>query len=466
MNRIALNVKPTMLWLALAALAATGGIFYSGLSRYGQLSADNADMAAMPTELPGVAALGRLEPTGEIIQVAAPLELDGDRLVELFVAVGDTVDEGTPIAVLDSFDHLQDAVTQAQLQIRLADARLAQVKAGAKSGEILAQQATVTQRSAELTGQLRIQRETIARIEAQYGGDRAAQAATIRRLQAELQTAEAELTRYQALYDAGAISASLYDSKQLAVDTTRQAQAEAEAILGRTGATAQRQLQEARAELSRLEGTGQAQLAAAESTLDQVAEVRPVDVQLAQAELAAARAALVTAQNDLAKATIRAPSAGQILEIYTRPGEQMRAEGIVSLGQTQQMLVIAEVYQSDIGRVALGQRATVHGQAFSGKLQGDVIEIGRQISRQNVFAREPGENLDRRVVEVKIALTLEDSRRVANFSNLQVQTVITVSEPVSVESGMLERAESTQVSFVNRGLQEILHTPPSFNLLF
>ncbi|MCG8367144.1 MAG: HlyD family efflux transporter periplasmic adaptor subunit [Pseudanabaenales cyanobacterium] len=428
MNRTSLNFKPKswLLRLLVAATIATGGTLYVGLSQ-GSGSTAKAPETTAPMELPGVSALGRLEPTGEIILVAAPLDLDGDRLAELLVAVGDPVNVGDPIAVLDSRDQLQDKVTQAQMQIRLAEAKLAQVKAGAKSGEIAAQEAAVTQQSAELAGQLRIQRQAIARIEAQYEGDHAAQTATIRRLQAELHTAEAELTRYQTLYEAGAVSTSLYDSKRLSVDTTRQALAEAKAILARTEATAQRRLQEARAELARLERTGQARLVAAQSTLNEVAEVRAVDVQMAQAELDAAQASLVRAQNNLAKATIRAPRAGQVLQLYTRPGEQISTEGIVALGQTEQMLAIAEVYQSDISRVALGQQATIRGQAFEGELQGEVIEIGRQISRQNVFSSEPGENLDRRVVEVKIALTPEDSQRVANLSNLQVQIVVAVS---------------------------------------
>ena len=422
-----LKSKSKLAGTLLIAIAISGGVAFVGLSQGGWRTADSSEVAAsVPTALPGVAALGRLEPTGEIIQVAAPLTLDGDRLAKLLVKLGDSVETGDPIAVLDSRDRLQDEVTQAQLQIRMAEAKLAQVKAGAKSGAIAAQEATVNQQSADLSGQLRKQREEIARLEAQLAGDRAAQTATTNRLQAELQTAEAELARYQALFDDGAVSASLYDSKKLTADTTRQALQEAQAVLQRTEATAQRQLQEARAELARLESTGQAQLASARSTLAEVAEVRPVDVQTAQAELDVAKAALVKAHNDLDKATIKAPQAGQILDIYTQPGEQMSAEGIVALGQTQQMLAVAEVYQSDISRVRLGQTVTVTGQAFEGKLTGKVVEIGQQISRQSVFSGEPGENLDRRVVEVKIALLPKDSQQVADLSNLQVQAVIQV----------------------------------------
>lgn len=90
------------------------------------------------------------------------------------------------------------------------------------------------------------------------------------------------------------------------------------------------------------------------------------------------------------------------------------------------MIAVAEVYQTDIGKIQVGQATTVTGQAFSGKLRGTVSQIGRQVSRQNVFSNEPGENLDRRVVEVKIQLTPEDSRRVAGLTNLQVEVAIEI----------------------------------------
>lgn len=425
---IPLKSKPRVLGTLLAAAAVSGGVAIFGLSQSGWQIATNAEPEiAEPRALPSVAALGRLEPQGEIVQIAAPLALDGDRLAELLVQQGDTVQAGDPIAILDSRDRLQDQVMQAQMQIRVAEAKLAQVRAGAKAGAISAEEANVVRQSADLSGQLRTQREEISRLEAQSAGDRAAQTATVNRLQAELRLAETERDRYKALHTDGAVSASIYDDKQLRADTTRQALAEARAILTRTSATNQRQLQEARAELARLESTGQAQLAAARSRLDEVAEVRLVDLQMARTELDAAKVSLLKAQNDLARATIAAPQAGQILEIHTRPGEQIGDEGIVALGQTERMLAIAEVYQSDIQRVKLGQQAIVRGQAFAGELHGKVIEIGRQISRQSVFSGEPGENLDRRVVEVKIAFTPAASQQVANLSNLQVRVVIAVT---------------------------------------
>lgn len=217
MNNLVVKRKPNprLLGILLTGAVIAGGTVYLGLMRGGwvatkPLEAESAETALLPS----VAALGRLELAGEIIQIAAPLTLDGDRLAELMVKTGDTVRAGDPIATLDSRDRLRDDVTQAHLQIRIAEAKLAQVKAGAKSGAIAAQAAAVTQQSAELSGQVHTQRELIARIQAQLEGDRTAQTAMIRRLDAELRTAEAELSRYHNLYQDGAVSASLYDSKR------------------------------------------------------------------------------------------------------------------------------------------------------------------------------------------------------------------------------------------------------------
>jgi HlyD family secretion protein len=149
-----------------------------------------------------------------------------------------------------------------------------------------------------------------------------------------------------------------------------------------------------------------------------------VDVQAAQAEVDNAFSAVKRAQTDLEQAYIKAPTAGRILKVHTRVGEKISDSGIADLAQTEQMVAVAEVYQSDISKVKTGQKAVVKGQGFNGELQGTVSLIGLQVNRQNVFSNQPGENLDKRVIEVKIRLTPEDSKRVAGLTNLQVQTAI------------------------------------------
>jgi HlyD family secretion protein len=328
------------------------------------------------------------------------------------------------VAILDSRDRLQTAVLQAEKQVKVSQAKLAQVKAGAKTGDIQAQKANIERLQAQSTGDRQAQEEAIARYVAQWQGDRIAQQATISKLAAELNNAQAEYQRYQQLYAEGAISNSAIDSRRLSVETAKQQLGEAKAVLNRINTTANRQLAEAKATLNRINATGSKQVTEAKGTLSSIAEVRPVDVQLAQTEVENARASLKRAQTELEAAYIKAPMAGQILKIHTRAGEKINASGIADLAQTDQMIAVAEIYQTDISKVKLGQNAIVTSQAFPGKLRGTVSNIGLQVKQQNVFSNQPGENLDRRIIEVKIRLNPEDSEKVAGLTNLQVQTAI------------------------------------------
>jgi HlyD family secretion protein len=184
------------------------------------------------------------------------------------------------------------------------------------------------------------------------------------------------------------------------------------------------ELNEARVARVRIQATGEQQIKEAESTLQSLAEVRTVDVQAAKAEVDRALAQVEEAQARLEEAYVRSPVAGRVMEVHTRPGETIGDNGIVEIGQTEQMYAIAEVYETDIQRVRLGQRATITSDAFEGELQGRVDRIGVQIGKKDVLDTDPTADVDVRVVEVHIRLHPEDSRRVADLTNLQVQVTI------------------------------------------
>ncbi|MCA1993732.1 MAG: ABC exporter membrane fusion protein, partial [Coleofasciculus sp. S288] len=367
--------KPSKRWtigLILAVSAITGASAYYGISQFGQTRKLSEPAVSVPT-IQQITALGRLEPEAEVVRVSVPATLNSDRIAQLRVQRGDRVEANQVIAILDSRDRLQNALLEAQKQVGVAQAKLAQVKAGAKSGEIAAQEAE------------------IARLQAQLQGELATQSATVTRWQSEVNTARAEYNRYQSLYQEGVITASEFDQKRLALET------------------AQAQLNEARANQNRTADTLREQIGQARATLDQIAEVRPVDVQAAQADVEKAIAAVKRAEADVAQAYIRAPSSGRILEIHAKPGEVVGSDGIAELGQTDQMEVVAEVYQTDIGKIRKGQQAIVTSESFSGEVRGTVREVGLQVTQQEVSSGEPGENLDRRVIEVRIRLNPEDS---------------------------------------------------------
>jgi HlyD family secretion protein len=369
-------------------LLGVGGVCYLLLSR--PATAPLAVTATSTTEIKTVSSLGRLEPEGETVQVFAPPSSAGARVETLSVSHGQEIRKGDVIAVLDTYSQRQAALREAQEQMRVAQAQLRQVEAGAKSGQIQAQETVVYRQQVEL--------ET----------ETAAQKSTVARLEAELRNAEIEAQRYQSLYVEGAVSASLRDNKQLTADTARE------------------QLNEAQANLSRIHLSGQQQVSEAQATLDQIAEVRPVDVDVAQSQLAQASASVARAQADLDLAIVRAPQDGQAIKIHTRPGELVGDQGIISLGQTQRMVAVAEVYELDISRIHEGQTATVisKNNSFPDVLHGKVIEVGLEIGKQDVLNTDPAAQFDARVVEVKILLDEPSSRKVSGLTNLSIQVEI------------------------------------------
>ncbi|MGB8688825.1 MAG: HlyD family secretion protein, partial [Microcoleus sp.] len=111
-------------------------------------------------------------------------------------------------------------------------------------------------------------------------------------------------------------------------------------------------------------------------------------------------------------------------KIHTYPGERVGNDGIIELGQTREMLAVAEIYQSDVDKVRLGQPAKITSDSFQGELLGNVEYIGLQVLRQNIVNTDPSANIDARIVEVKVRLDAVSSRKVAGLTNLQVKVAI------------------------------------------
>jgi HlyD family secretion protein len=389
-----------------------------------QLGKEKQTQQVVPSEIKTVTALGRLEPRGEVIKLSAPTASgQGSRLEKLLVEEGDTVKAGQVIAVLDSSDTLKAAYDKASEAVQVSRANLAKVKAGAKVGEIDAQKAEIARVQAQSLGEERAQLETLARLEAQWEGDKAAQRATIKRLEAELNNAKSEFRRYEQLYKEGAISQSNFDSKRLGADTLTQQLSEARANFERTNSTGNRQIQEAKAVLSRIQATSSKQVTSAEATLNKIAEVRPVDVAAASSELRQAIAAQKEAKANFEQAFVKAPSSGVIFRVNTRSGETVSNDGIVELGEVNQMMAIAEVYQSNISKIRPGQTVRVTSNSLNGELFGKVELVGWQVRRQNIINSDPSDNIDSRVVEVRVKLDEPSSQKAAKLTNLQVKAI-------------------------------------------
>lgn len=169
-------------------------------------------------------------------------------------------------------------------------------------------------------------------------------------------------------------------------------------------------LRNARRELSR-----QRDLDLRSSTSRANLDTATMNLEVATAELAAARARL-----DLA--VVSAPMRGQVLDIHTRPGERIGPEGVLELGRTDAMYVIAEVYETDIARIRPGQRASITLAALQQPLSGTVERSELRVGRLDVLGTDPVAKTDARVVEVHILL--DDGADVGGFTDMQVEVEI------------------------------------------
>jgi HlyD family secretion protein len=142
----------------------------------------------------------------------------------------------------------------------------------------------------------------------------------------------------------------------------------------------------------------------------------------AQLKVDVAKAEVAAAQSALELDTVRAPVAGEVVAIHARRGERVGPNGIAELAETGQMFGVAEVYETDIGRVKAGQHATLRSPALAEPLTGVVDRVGQKIGQLDLLDTDPVARTDARVVEVRIKL--DDSKRAAALSNLQVEVAI------------------------------------------
>lgn len=365
--------------LAIAALGVSTWVVMSRSSSTPQTASTSATSTKEQTR--AISALGRLEPQGEVVKVASPSTLGSSRIIKLMVKEGDLVKQGQVIAILDSYDRSVATLRQVQGQAQESDRNLAKVRAGAKNGEIVAQQGNVLAAASNIKST----------------------EANTARIQAELEIAIRDYNRFLQVYKEGAISQTVLDTYRLRVETLRGQFVQA-----------QQQTQQAKFQLSQSEGT-----------LSSVSEVRPTDVQFAEAQLQTAILNIEKAQVDLDLSQVRAPINGQVIKINTKVGEVVsQTNGVIDLGNTSQMYVVAEIYETDIGKIKVGQTATIVSEAFQGEIAGKVDSLGLRIAKNDVLGTDPAAKTDVRIIEVKIKL--DDSKKVSGLTNLQVRVKVEI----------------------------------------
>ena len=373
-------------------------ILCNSCASFSQAESQSTEIADLPvTPITNVVAFGRLLPKGEVISLSVA-NAEDSRVNKILVKEGDWVEEGQIVAVLQGIERKQGDLAEAKQNVVLQTAKLKKIKSGdAKESEIAAQQAVIDGLQAQL------QYETKAK-EAAFNSVRA-----------ELEQTKLSFERKDSLQRQGAIS-------QEESDQAREKFKVATAILNQR-----------KAELNNTIGTLEKQIIQEKKNLAKLKEVRPVDIEIAEAELAMAQVAVRQRQADLEDTQVRVPVAGRILRINTRVGERVDTEeGIIELGQTKEMYALAEIYETEITKINLGQKATIESEygGFEGTITGEVTHIGLQVGNKTLAGNsaDPNNDENARVVEVKIRINDDDSQKVANLTNMQVQVAIDTEE--------------------------------------
>jgi HlyD family secretion protein len=308
------------------------------------------------------------------------------RIVNLSVREGDSVEAGQVVAWLSSAQ--EEAIRDAQKARILSDEH--------KQDQLERQLATYGEkvRRAQLYED---QAETDAPGQVkQAEAALAASQADLARWEAELQQIQIDAKRYAPLAKTGAVAvqvAQQYETKeQVALASVAASQKHV--------AAAEAAVQQARAQLQNIPIK-----AADRLTLLRETEELKAQIDSAQADVQADRAALRKIEADLADLTIHAPIAGTILTRSAEPGRVIQpGQTILTMVDLTKLYLRGFVPEGTIGKVKVGQAANVYLDSNPNKaVPAEVIRVDPQamFTPENTYFKE---DRVKQVLGVKLGL--------------------------------------------------------------
>jgi HlyD family secretion protein len=383
-NRTGQASTAAVVGLVVGCALGAGGMYVAN-TYLGDRPAPPATPGSLPAKTK-VAALGRIQPQNGVIPVFG---LPGDRITKLPVKQGDKVTTETVIAELAS--RTDRALERDLVATQLNEAR------GQRTAIEQAGQAKIAAIDAEIA-QLRSGRDS----------DLKAQDAKIAVLEFQTRQARDNWNRLKSLQRTP-VSAQDMEQSELLV---RQAEGEL------TAARALRTKTQTGYEQS--DALAQAKRRAAVAELEEAIKRVPV---------ASLADNLKLAERRYEATQIKAPVAGQVLKVIAHEGDPTGTQPIVQIADTDTMVVLAEVYETDIQELDIWLdrgpvTATFTSRALPGEpLRGAVRrdQIARLIAKNQLFSMNPRDDIDRRVVEVRVDVRPESVARATRYVGLEVQ---------------------------------------------
>ncbi len=319
----------------------------------------------------------------EGLQVDVSAKIMG-RITDLRVREGQAVERGSLIARLAAED-LEAEVRRLEGALAAAEAQLRDLVAGARREEVQEAEARAARAGSQLQDLLAGARQQ--EIEQAR--------ATLRNAEATREWTERDFRRAQDLYGKELVAAQEVDRARQAFEVAAANEVGARERLDLVAVgPREHEVAAARAELR----------ATREHVSLLKAGARPDAVAAARAQIVQAEAALAMARARLAEATIAAPIDGVVLRKNLEAGETANpGVPIVTLLDTKNLWLRAFVPETDIGRIRVGQPATITVDAYPGRgFAGAITEISSEaeFTPKNVQTKKERVNL---VFRIKIA---------------------------------------------------------------
>jgi HlyD family secretion protein len=135
-----------------------------------------------------------------------------------------------------------------------------------------------------------------------------------------------------------------------------------------------------------------------------------------------AKARLERRKAEYQRKMIYSPIDGMVLQVNAYPGEFVHLDGILELAAVEKMYAVAEIYETDINRVHIGQKAAVSSDALKEKLTGKVTYIQPKVQKHDAIGTDPAARKDARIIEVDVLL--DNPQAVRRLINLQVKIIL------------------------------------------
>lgn len=366
-------------------------------------------------------------------------------VVELLVKPGDFVEFGKPVAVMNSPELVelrvnaqeQRAVAQSELKQAQANLRLAQENYDRTKSIFKVASIPTNVKLASTDSSLFQSNSVLAVAKDNYERQKQISQAEIESANIELSVAQEQYERDQELADKGAIP-----KRQMRESQAKYAAAQAKL----TQAKSSSGLLQAEGELKKAELDFRKELTVAENEVNRAQSA----VEVAQAKLSLSDSAyktrlvqLQTSANNKGLVTILAPISGRVAERAVTLGQSFEDAGgkLMTIVNDSRVLVSANVYEKDLGRVKVGQvvRATVSGlnnETFSG-----IVSI--------IGSTVQGES---RVIAVKAELNNPRGQlKPGMFANLEILTNENTTEILAIPLSAIVEANNKNLVYVENG---------------